>query len=64
MFNVWGVANKLSVIAKNQLFYVWPFGLAAYLSGVIFIDRSNPKNAYKQISVVSDVLVEKKVCIA
>ncbi|XP_026323670.1 1-acyl-sn-glycerol-3-phosphate acyltransferase beta-like isoform X2 [Hyposmocoma kahamanoa] len=60
MFDIWEVAQKLSVIAKKQLFYVWPFGLSAYLSGTVFIDRNNPKSAYKQIQVMSDVLVKNK----
>jgi lysophosphatidate acyltransferase len=31
--------NKTTVVAKRELLYVWPFGLCAYLCGLIFIDR-------------------------
>lgn len=31
--------NKTTVVAKKELLYVWPFGLSAYLCGLIFIDR-------------------------
>lgn len=61
MFNIWEVGDKIAVIAKKQVFYVWPFGLLAYLAGVVFIDRSNPKNAYKQLEIMSDVMIKDKV---
>lgn len=61
MFNIWEVIDKLAAIAKKELFYIWPFGLSAYLAGVVFIDRSNAKVAYKQLSVTSEVMVKNKV---
>lgn len=39
MFEIWSVMQKCTVVAKKQLFYAWPFGLAAWLCGLIFIDR-------------------------
>nr|AIN34714.1 fatty alcohol acetyltransferase [Agrotis segetum] len=63
MFNIWEVVNKMAAIAKKELFYIWPFGLSAYLAGVVFIDRSNPKNAYKQLQQTSDVMVKSKTKI-
>lgn len=61
MFNIWEVVDKLAAIAKKELFYIWPFGLSAYLAGVVFIDRSNAKVAYKQLKMTSDVMVKNKV---
>lgn len=61
MFNVWHVAVKIAAIARKEIFYVWPFGLAAYLAGVVFIDRNNSKDAYKQLKITSDVMVKNKV---
>ncbi|XP_019877825.1 1-acyl-sn-glycerol-3-phosphate acyltransferase alpha [Aethina tumida] len=39
MFELWPHMNKCTVIAKRELFYMWPFGLAAWLCGLIFIPR-------------------------
>lgn len=62
MFNIWHVADKVAAIARKEIFYVWPFGLAAYLAGVVFIDRTNSKDAYKQLKVTSEVMIKNKVC--
>ncbi|KAF9795286.1 hypothetical protein SFRURICE_004658, partial [Spodoptera frugiperda] len=63
MFNIWDVVDKLAAIAKKELFYIWPFGLSAYLAGVVFIDRSNAKGAYKQLKMTSEVMVKNKTKI-
>lgn len=39
IFDIWRVMDKCTIIAKKGLFYAWPFGLAAWLSGIIFIPR-------------------------
>lgn len=31
--------HKTTVVAKRELLYVWPFGICAWLCGLIFIDR-------------------------
>ncbi|KOB52223.1 Acyltransferase AGPAT5, partial [Operophtera brumata] len=51
---------SLDILAKKQLFYVFPFGLTAYLAGVVFIDRTNPKAAYAQLKETSEVMVKNK----
>jgi lysophosphatidate acyltransferase len=33
----------MTVIAKKELLYAGPFGVAAYLAGLVFIDRSGAK---------------------
>ncbi|XP_014357857.2 1-acyl-sn-glycerol-3-phosphate acyltransferase alpha [Papilio machaon] len=63
MFNIWHVAVKIAAIARKEIFYVWPFGLAAYLAGVVFIDRNNSKDAYKQLKITSDVMINNKTKI-
>ncbi|XP_047539531.1 1-acyl-sn-glycerol-3-phosphate acyltransferase beta-like [Vanessa atalanta] len=60
LFNIWNDVGKLAPIAKKELFYVWPFGLAAYLAGVVFIDRKNARGAYEQLKITSDVMVKNK----
>ncbi|KAJ2946499.1 hypothetical protein O0L34_g12548 [Tuta absoluta] len=62
-FNIWEVAGKMTVIAKKEIFYVWPFGLTAYLAGVVFIDRNNSKKAYKTLEKTSEVMVKNKTKI-
>lgn len=62
MFTIWDEVGKIAAIAKKQLFYVFPFGLTAYLAGVVFIDRNNPKAAYKQLKETSELMVHYKVC--
>lgn len=61
MFNIWHIADKIAAIARKEIFYVWPFGLAAYLAGVVFIDRNNSKDAYKQLKITSEVMIKNKV---
>ncbi|XP_060522655.1 1-acyl-sn-glycerol-3-phosphate acyltransferase alpha [Cylas formicarius] len=39
MFNIWPTMGKCTVVAKRELFFAWPFGLAAWLAGLIFIPR-------------------------
>ncbi|XP_045512974.1 1-acyl-sn-glycerol-3-phosphate acyltransferase alpha-like [Pieris brassicae] len=63
LFNVWHVAVKVAAIARKELFYIWPFGLAAYLAGVVFIDRNSTKDAYKQLKITSDVMIKNKTKI-
>ncbi|CAG5018795.1 unnamed protein product [Parnassius apollo] len=38
LFNIWELVDKLTVIAKKELMYAFPFGLMAYLSGIVFIE--------------------------
>ncbi|XP_041974260.1 1-acyl-sn-glycerol-3-phosphate acyltransferase alpha-like isoform X2 [Aricia agestis] len=63
MFNIWHVVVKIAAVARKELFYIWPFGLAAYLAGVVFIDRNNSKDAYKTLKATSDVMIKNKTKI-
>ncbi|XP_065346294.1 1-acyl-sn-glycerol-3-phosphate acyltransferase alpha-like [Cloeon dipterum] len=49
MFWIWKWMKNCSSVAKKEIFYAWPFGLALWLSGCIFIDRLNSKQAQKQL---------------
>lgn len=53
MFDIWHVMNKCTAVAKRELFYAWPFGLAAWLAGLIFIDRVKGERARKTLNTVS-----------
>ena len=63
MFDIWPVMDKCTVVAKKEIFYAWPFGLAAWLCGLIFIDRMNSEKARTVINTATDNIKEKKVCI-
>ncbi|KAJ0181092.1 hypothetical protein K1T71_003177 [Dendrolimus kikuchii] len=63
MFNIWDVVDKIAAIAKKEIFYVWPFGLSAYLAGVVFIDRNDAKGAYRLLKLTSEVMIKNKTKI-
>lgn len=60
MFHMWPIMRKCTVIAKKELFYIWPFGLAAWLSGLIFINRMNSSEAKDTMNNCTDVLIKNK----
>jgi len=61
MFNIWHVMDKCAPVAKKELFYVWPFGLAAWLAGIVYIDRLNSKKAHQQLANASKLMKTHKV---
>ncbi|XP_029721930.2 1-acyl-sn-glycerol-3-phosphate acyltransferase alpha [Aedes albopictus] len=60
MFDFWHVMDKCTVIAKKELLYTGPFGIAAWLSGLIFIDRKNAEKAHTAMNECTDMLKEKR----
>lgn len=60
MFHIWPIMGKCTVIAKKELFYIWPFGLAAWLSGLIFINRVNSNEAKSTMNNCTDKLIKEK----
>ncbi|XP_052869743.1 1-acyl-sn-glycerol-3-phosphate acyltransferase alpha-like [Anopheles cruzii] len=60
MFDFWHVMDKCTVIAKRELFYAWPFGLAAWLSGLIFIDRRHTERAQSTMNDSTKMLIETR----
>lgn len=61
MFDFWHVMQKCTVIAKKELLYTGPFGVAAWLAGLIFIDRKNPVKAHSVMNECTDMLKEKRI---
>lgn len=61
MFDLWPVMDKCTVVAKKELFYMWPFGLAAWLCGLIFIDRMNSENARHVINAATKRIKSEKI---
>lgn len=61
MFDIWHTMDKCTVVAKKELLYAWPFGLAAWLCGLIFIDRVHAKKAHNSMNEAANIIKEKKV---
>jgi lysophosphatidate acyltransferase len=61
MFNIWNVMEKCAPVAKKELFYVWPFGLGAWLAGIVFIDRLNSSKAHNQLNRAAQLMKTHKV---
>lgn len=51
------------MISKKELLYVFPFGFAAWLGGLIFIDRRTPEKARETMNQAAEEIVKKKVCL-
>ncbi|XP_068158640.1 1-acyl-sn-glycerol-3-phosphate acyltransferase alpha [Drosophila tropicalis] len=61
MFDIWHVMNKCTVVAKRELFYAWPFGLAAWLAGLIFIDRVRGEKARDTLNDVNRRIKKQRI---
>lgn len=61
MFDFWPIMNKCTVVAKRELFFAWPFGLAAWLCGLIFINRMQTERAREQLYAAAEKIKVKKI---
>lgn len=61
MFDLWPVMEKCTVVAKKEIFYAWPVGLAAWLCGLIYIDRMNSEKARSALNTATKEITDKKV---
>ena len=53
--------EKCTVVAKKELMYIWPFGLGAWLAGLIFIDRVNTEKARNTMNEAAEEIKKKNV---
>lgn len=53
--------DKCTVVAKKELFYAWPFGLAAWLCGLIFIPRTHRARAQQVMEDAAQKIKQEKV---
>ncbi|CAH1389904.1 unnamed protein product [Nezara viridula] len=60
MFNIWDVMDKCTAVAKKELLYFVPFGPMAWLGGLVFIDRVDPKSANNKLKAAAHLLHSKK----
>lgn len=61
MFDIWPTMSKCTVVAKRELLYAWPFGLAAWLCGLIFINRMQSDRAREQLCLATSNIKKKKI---
>lgn len=54
--------NRSTVVSKRALFYLWPFGLATWMWGTVFIDRRDKRQAQNILNKQVEVIKKKKVC--
>jgi lysophosphatidate acyltransferase len=53
--------NKTTVVAKRELLYVFPFGVCAWLCGLVFIDRYSAGKAKTAMSKAMERLKKTNV---
>ena len=53
--------NKTTVVAKRELLYVWPFGVCAWLCGLVFIDRYSADKAKTAMSNAMEKLKKDNI---
>lgn len=61
MYQIWPIMNKCTAIAKREIFYLWPCGLAAWLGRLIFIDRMNSDSARIVLNNATDYIKKNNI---
>ncbi|XP_071454954.1 1-acyl-sn-glycerol-3-phosphate acyltransferase alpha-like [Hetaerina americana] len=61
--HIWKIMDRCTVIVKKAVFYLWPFGLAAWLWGTIYIDRNNKETSRTAVNSTSIAIKERKAKI-
>lgn len=61
MLDFWHVMDKCTVVAKKELLFAVPFSIAAWLCGLVFIDRKNAGRAKSTINEAVDELKKKRI---
>jgi len=54
--------DRCSVLAKRELLYFGPFGFAAWLSGLVFVDRLNREKARNTMDMIAKLMHDNQVC--
>jgi lysophosphatidate acyltransferase len=58
---LWPVIGRPTQVAKKEIFYLFPFGLACYLWGTLFINRQNKASARNAMNRESKAINERQV---
>lgn len=61
MLDFWHVMDKCTVVAKRELLLAVPFSIAAWLCGLVFINRQNADRAKSTINEAVDELKKKRI---
>lgn len=61
MLDMWHVMDKCTVVAKRELLYAVPFSFAAWLCGLVFIDRKHPEKAKSSMNDAMDFLKNNRI---
>lgn len=56
--------DRCSVLAKRELLYFGPFGFAAWLSGLVFVDRLNREKARNTMDMIANLIHDQQVSTA
>lgn len=56
---LWPVIGRATAIARKEVLYLFPFGLAAYLWGTLFINRSNKNDSLNKLNKESRAINER-----
>ena len=62
MLKNWPKGN-CTPLAKKELIFAGPFGIACWLNGVTFIDRLNHEKAKHTIDELAKKIVKENVCM-
>jgi len=58
---VWSLTPRCAFAAKKELLYAGFFGITCWLSGMVFLDRSNPAKAKESLNHTQTLLTKEKV---
>ena len=64
MMHCWPPTGNCTPLAKKEIIYAGPFGLACWLSGVVFIDRLNSSKARDTIEKLAERINRENVKLA
>lgn len=54
---------RCTSLAKKELFYLWPFGISAWLCGTVFIDRLNHEQARGTLNRTAEIIKKRNIKI-
>lgn len=57
---IWPVMNKTTVIARMLLLFAGPYGVAAWLAGIIYINKSSKGGGVNKMNEAVEYLKKKK----
>lgn len=61
MLRFWHIMERCTAIARKKVFYIWPFGLLAWIAGVVFIDRvPRNENTHKTVNKAAESVCRQK----